>query len=146
MPKIFGTNLLGILAATVAFFMLGWLWFGILFQAQWLEGVGLTLEGATAIAEKSGAMMYVWGIVISLVQAIGLAFVLHHASASKLMTCAKISGIVGLLIAVPIAGYGTLYEGNPLIGLIVNGSYSVIGYAIMGAVISLFKGKDAIGE
>ena len=59
MPKIFGTSLLGILAATVVFYMIGFLIYGVLFSAQWMEYAGMTEAEAMARNEQLGAMMYI---------------------------------------------------------------------------------------
>ncbi|HHL42481.1 MAG TPA: DUF1761 domain-containing protein, partial [Hellea balneolensis] len=74
MPKIFGTSLIGILAASVVFFMLGWLWYGIIFQEMWMGLAGIT-------ETEPNPMTMVWGFVITVVQVLGIAFVLNHAGA-----------------------------------------------------------------
>ena len=56
MPKINGTSLLGILAATFVFYMLGFLWYGIVFQEAWMSANNITMEMAEAHNAKLGAM------------------------------------------------------------------------------------------
>ena len=146
MPKIFGTSLLGILAATAVFYLLGFLIYGILFQEMWLAASGMTEAEAKAIGEARGAMMYVWGILITLLQVLGIAYVLQQSSASVLATCAKIGAILAILIALPLMGYGWLYEGKSANGLMLDFGHILVGYALVGVVLSLFRGKDAIGE
>ncbi len=144
MPKIFGTSLVGILAATVVFYLLGFLWYGILFDDQWMVANGIAEEAAKAHAEAMGPMMYVWGIVITLAQVLGLAYILHHASASVLMTCAKIGAIIAILIALPLMAYSVLYEGRSINALGLDLAHILIGYILVCVVLSFFRGKDAI--
>ena len=146
MPKIFGTNALGILLATIAMFMLGFLWFAILFGAQWQELTGITEEMGQASMDEMGAMFYIWGLLIALGQVIGLAYVLNHAGASKLLTCVKISALVAAFFALPLLAYATLYQMAPPKLLGINFGYSLVGYGLIGAVLSFFRGKDAIGD
>ncbi len=147
MPKIFATSWLGILAATIAFYLLGFLWYGIIFQEMWMGLAAITEEAAAAKAEAMGLMTYVWGVIITLMQVLGLAYILNHAGASLLKTCAKICAVVAALIALPVIAYGTIYGVNypaKLLGL--DFAHLLIGYLIVGIILSFFRGKDALGD
>ena len=140
MPKIFGTSLLGILAATVAFFAVGWLWYGALFMEKWATLTGVPMDGEMQMGPMLG------GLLITLVQVVGLSFILQHAGASVLKTCVKICAIVAVLIALPIIYYGQNYEGRALDLFWIDASHMLVGYIVVGLVLSFFRGKDAIGE
>lgn len=146
MPKIFGTNLLGVLAATVVFYLLGFLWYGMIFSEMWLAFNGISEAEATAHAEQMGAMMYVGGIVITLMQVLGIAYILHHASASLLLTCVKIGAIIAVLIALPLMMYAHIYEGTSHRAIVLDFAHILVGYSIVGAILSFFRGKDALGD
>jgi len=146
MPKIFGTSWLGILAATVAFYLLGFLWYGIVFTDMWMDANGMTKEAADAHNAKLGPMMYIWGILITLAQVLGLAYILNHASASLLVTCAKIGAIIAILIALPLMAYSALYEGRSIHAVGLDVAHILVGYIIACAILSFFRGKDAIGD
>jgi len=143
MPKIFGTSWLGIIAATVAFYLIGFLWYGILFSDQWMAANGITEEAAKA---STAAMVYVWGILITLAQVLGLAYILNHASASLLITCAKIGGIIAILIALPLMAYSVLYEGRAINALWIDLAHILIGYVVACTVLSFFRGKETVGD
>jgi len=145
MPKLHGTSLLGILAAAVALYLLGFLVYGILFGEQWMAWNEMTLEDATAINEKLGPMMYVYGFLISLLQVVGLNWVLQQSGASVLSTCAKIGAFVGVLIILPVMCYAVLYEGRSVNALLLDFVHSLIGMVLAGTVLSFFRGKDAAG-
>lgn len=141
MPKIFGTSLIGILAATLVFYMLGFIWYGFAFAEQWMSLNGITAAEAQLRNEQLGAMLFVWGLLISLLQVLGLAAVINWAGASVLVTCAKIGLTIGLLIAVPILGYGVLYAGSPVNLMLIDAAHLVLGYVLIGIVLSFFR-KD----
>ncbi len=146
MPKIFGTNLLGILVATVAFYLLGYVWYSMLFTEMWLAFNGISEADAIAQAESMGAMMYIGGIVITLLQVLGLAYILNHASASVLLTCVKICALIAVLIALPMMMYAHIYEGASHRAVGLNFGHTLVGYILVGAILSFFRGKDAIGD
>ncbi|MEP3890987.1 MAG: DUF1761 domain-containing protein [Hellea sp.] len=140
MPKIFGTNLLGILAAGIVFWLLGWIWYGMVFSEMW--------HALTEIPKPTEEVMdpkiMIGGILASIAMALGLAYILQHSSASRLGTCAKISAIVSLLIGMPLMAMDNLYQGEPLKLLALDYSYVLVGFAVMGVILSFFRGKDAI--
>lgn len=146
MPKIFGTSLAGIFVTTLVLYFLGFLWYGFLFSDAWLAATGLSEAQATAIAEALGPMMFVWGILITLAQVLGLTFILNQAGASVLGTCVKICAIVALLIALPLMAYASVYEGRSIHGFYIDLGHVFVGYCLAGAVLSFFRCKDAIGD
>jgi len=146
MPKIFGTSLAGIVIATIAFYMVGFLWYGFLFNEAWMAATGMTEASATAHAEKLGPMMYIGGLLITFMQVVGLSYILNQSSASLLGTCVKICAIIAVLIALPLMAYANLYEGRATNGLYIDFSHILVAYCVVGAVLSFFRGKDAIGD
>jgi hypothetical protein len=48
MPKILGLNLLAVIAASIAFFFVGFLWYGVLFSDIWMAAEGISAEAADA--------------------------------------------------------------------------------------------------
>ncbi|MBL4772325.1 MAG: DUF1761 domain-containing protein [Alcanivoracaceae bacterium] len=141
MPKYFGVNVLGLLLATIVFYLLGALWYGGLFAEQWMSLSHLTEETANANMEKLGVMMWVLGVIITLMQVIGLAMVINWANASKLLTCVKISLFMALFFALPVIAYGTLYEGASIYLLGIDILHLLVGYSLVGAILSYFRSK-----
>ena len=54
MPRIFNTSWAAVLLATIAFYMVGFVWYGFLFQDLWLAASGMTEEQTMVIAENKG--------------------------------------------------------------------------------------------
>lgn len=140
MPKVHGTNLLGILAASIGFFFIGFLWYGVIFMEKWMTLQGLPMDG------EQQMMPYVWGFLITVVQVVGINYVLHQSGAKVLSTCAKIALILAILLAVPFVAYATIYAGAPIELLMIDASHMVVGYVVAGVILSFFRGKDAVGE
>ena len=75
MPKFFGSNIISLVLATIAFYMLGFLWYSFLFVDQWMHLTGITATDALVRGEQLGAMMYVWGLLITLAQVLGTTLI-----------------------------------------------------------------------
>ena len=144
--NLHGTRLLGILAAAVAFYFLGFLIYGILFSEQWMALNDMTEADALARNAELGPMMYIWGILITIAQVLGLNYILNQAGASTLGTCAKIGAKIAVLIALPLMAYAWLYEGRAAGALGLDFGHILVGYVLACIVLSFFRGKDAVGE
>ena len=140
MPNINGTSVLGILLASIGFYFIGFLWYGFIFMEKWMTLQGLPMDGEMQV------MPMIWGFVITVIQVIGINYVLHQSGAKVLSTCAKIAAILGFLLAVPFASYASIYAGAPLELFMIDASHLLVGYVVAGVILSAFRGKDAIGE
>jgi hypothetical protein len=142
MPKIFGSSLLAILLATVAFYMLGFIWYSFLFADQWMHLTGITEADALIRGEQLGAMMYVWGVLITLLQVLGIAAVLNWAGATRLITCVKIAVMLAVMIVLPVLGYGMLYQDVSIHLVGIDFLHLLIGYSLAAVIISFFRSND----
>ena len=138
MPKINGTSVLGILAATIGFYMVGFLFYGVIFMEKWMTLAGVPMDG------EVNPMTYVWGLLITLLQVLGLNYILQHAGAKTLATCAKISLIVAVLIPVVVVSYAMIYAGAPSELFLIDAAHMLLGYVLAGIILSFFRGKGAL--
>lgn len=144
MPRIFNTSWAAVLLATIAFYMVGFVWYGFLFQDLWLAASGMTEEQTMVIAENKGAMMFVWGLLLTLAQALGLLWVLNLAGAKRLAASLKIAFWLFVMIAAPLLAYTCLYGTYPLEGILMDYGHILLGWLAMGAIYAAFRGKDKI--
>ena len=144
MPRIFNTSWGAVLLATLAFYMVGFVWYGFLFQDLWLAASGMTEEQTMVIAENKGAMMFVWGLLLTLAQALGLLWVLNLAGAKRLAASLKIAFWLFVMIAAPLLAYTCLYGTYPLEGILMDYGHILLGWLAMGAIYAAFRGKDKI--
>lgn len=146
MPKIHNTSLWGILAATLAFYMVGFAWYGFIFAEPWMEMAGMTSAEAEARNAELGAMMFVGGLLITLAQVIGLNWLINWAGASRWRKSIEVCLVTVTFISFPVMLYGWLYEGTSFHGDLLDLGHLAVGYTVVGLILSLFRGKDAITE
>jgi hypothetical protein len=144
MPKIFNTSWLAVVLATIVFYLIGFAIYGFLFADVWLAASGMTEAEIEAMAQAQGAMMFVWGILITIAQALGLLWIINLAGASRLSTCLSIAFWLFAMIAAPLLAYACLYGGYSLPGILVDYGHILVGYLAMAAIYAVFRGKDAI--
>jgi len=146
MPKIFNTSWLAVLAATFIFYLIGFAWYGYLFKDIWLTASGMTETQTNAMAEAKGAMMFVWGILITLAQALGLLWVINLAGAKRLPDCLKIAFWLFITLAAPLLTYACLYGNYSLTGIMVDFGHILLAYLVMAAIYAAFRLKDAVSD
>ena len=144
MPKIFKTSWLAVILATITFYMVGFVWYAFLFQDIWLTASGFTLSETEAMAEAQGPMMFVWGLLITLAQALGLLWVINLAGAKRLSKCLEIAFWLFLMVGAPLLTYACLYDGYSLAGILVDYGHILIGWLAMATIYGLFRNTDKV--
>jgi len=142
MPKIFGTSVLAIFLGSLAFYMVGFLIYGVLFSEQWLALVEMTEAEALARNEELGAMMFVWGYGVTLVQVLGLAWVMNQAGEFGAVSAIKVAAVIATFVSLPVLGYNWLYEGRAAGAVAMDYVHVLIGYSLACIIIGLFRGRN----
>lgn len=133
MPKL---NPVGLAVASVAFFIVGFLWYGVIFSDAWMAAEGITEEAADA---DSPAWMAL-GFVITVMQVVGLALVLKWRGAADLAGAATTGALLWALFALPFTLYGYTYTpGHNTTLLMIDASHLLVGWVVAAAVLSRFK-------
>lgn len=133
-------NHLAVLVSAIAFFVLGWIWYDLLFGRLWMS-----LTGHVATTPASSMMLmfvgsFVLGWAISYVIAIALADTSNPNPARHGM---EFGVFMGLGIFGMMLGIMYIYEGRPLALWLINTGYVVVGMAIMGGIIGAMQKTPA---
>ncbi len=127
-------NFWALLAATVARFFLGWLWYSPLFGNAWRNLAGLTPEEVKATLPKA--------IPSDLITSFIMAFVLAHAVRYAGATTAAQGAAVGFLnwlgFVFVVTFVAMLYEKRPFKLFLINSGFQLLGLLLMGAIIAVW--------
>ena len=126
-------NWLGIIVATVVAFFVGFLWYGVLFQARWMELTGVTGE--------SDPMWMLLGLVQTFVTMVGLGWFIARDGSSGWMAGLKIGLVAGVCFALMTSAYGFIYQTSPMGLLPIDWSHLLVVYAVGGAIIGGLRMK-----
>jgi len=128
----FPINWWALLVATLVKFVLGFVWFGLLFGKKWQALTGVTEE-----AMKSGmAKAIVADLVTTFIMAWVLVHAVHYAGASTWALGAAVGFFnwLGFIGAPTFAA--NFYEKRPLTLWLLNNAYQLIGLVVMGAILA----------
>ncbi len=128
-------NWLGIIVATVVAFFMGFLWYGLIFEATWLELTGKTKS------EDMSMLPMAWGFGQTFVTMVGLGWFIARGGSSGWMAGLKIGLVAGVCFALMTSAYGFIYETAPMGLLPIDWSHLLVIYALGGAIIGGLKMK-----
>jgi Protein of unknown function (DUF1761) len=134
------TNYLAVIVSAVAYWLLGAVWYGFLFNKLWMA-----LEQMTA--EKAQSMNPVLPYIITFLLNLLIAFVLAQICIWRNANTAARGAAVGVFLWIGIVGpivYTTyMYEMRPIQLFAINEFYSLVGLCMMGAILGAWKRKAA---
>ena len=129
-------NWLAVLVAGAAYFMLGALWYSVLFGKAWIKLSGVNVNDPNA-KKGAGAIMFA-SFILMLVASIGLALLISKIGTYTWMTGAKTGLVAGVCFSVTGISISYLYEKRPMGLHLINGAYNTIGCIIAGIIISVW--------
>ena len=136
MPKLFGVSLIAVLAAAVVFYVVGFLWYGVLFSEAWMAAEGVT----AAEAEAGGPVWMAGGFLITVLQVLGLGLVLKWRGATDVGGAVMTALILWLLLALPFTLYAYLYlPAHNSTLLMIDASHLFVGWVGAAAVLALLR-------
>ncbi|MDZ7629177.1 MAG: DUF1761 domain-containing protein [Parvularculaceae bacterium] len=133
MPKL---SLPGVLAATVVFWLIGVVWFGVLFATASMAAEGVD----PAAAQSQSPLWMAGGVLITLAQVLGLALVIRWKGDYSAVEAAKTALLLWALFALPFTLYAFFYNpAHDLALLAIDSGHLLAAWTAAGAVLGAFK-------
>jgi Protein of unknown function (DUF1761) len=138
------TNWLAVIVSILVTMGLGFVWYGFLFTDQWMAGNGMTMEGEKVL--KNGVEMpmsatpMIFNTIGMAVNVLIINWLLGKTGAKNWMDGLMTGGAIGLVMLIGVIT-GNLFAGNPLSLSMVDGSYSLVVFAIIGAILGGWQKK-----
>lgn len=126
-------NYMAVLAAAVSAFLLGALWYSVLFKQAWLAASGVDPEQAEA---GNPAVIFGLAFVLSLLAAFVFAMFLGPQPSLALGLGAGFSA--GLFWVAGSFGINYLFEGKSLKLWLINGGYHTAQFTVYGLILALW--------
>ena len=130
-------NWLAIAVAALAYFMLGALWYSLLFKTLWIKSSGVDMNNPDAKKGAGGIMFFT--LVLEFIACLGLAILVNR----MVLTGGVLSGIkLGLLTGVCFAAVAVwisyMYQMKPIALSWVDAGYHVVGNIIAAIIICIW--------
>lgn len=128
-------NHLAVWVAALAYFLFGGLWYGLLFGSTWLSLLGKTKDQLQA-TPTTYVVSFVLGLILAYATAIALT---RRPEDQTLQQGISFAIFMGIAIYATQTLNHVIYEGRPIMLWFINTAYTVIGFAIVGAIVGGWK-------
>jgi|SRR3989344_189541 len=136
--EMVSVNLFAVVVSAVISMGLGMLWYGPLFGQQWMKLSGIKEPSAEERKKMMGKMApsMAAGFAASLVAAYVLAAIIKFSSSVGPIEGAITGFFVWLGFIATVSLNMVLWEGKPMKLYFLNNAYSLVNFALIGAVIA----------
>jgi hypothetical protein len=134
------TNYAAVLVAAIAYWLLGALWFGVLFGARWMVLENISMEQAKSM---NPVLPYVISFILNILIAYSLAQICVWRNANTIGRGASVGVLLWIGFVGPITFTTYLYEMRPKELFAINEFYPLAGMVLMGAIIGAWTKKTA---
>lgn len=134
------TNYPAVLVSAIAYWLLGAVWYALLFGKPWMALESIPVEKLQA---ANPVLPYIISFLLNLL----IAYVLSQLCLWRNATTAARGAALGILLWIGFVGpitYTTyMYELRPWQLFAINGFYPLVGLALMGAILGAWTKKSS---
>jgi len=131
---MFGLKPLPVLLAALAFFFVGFLWYGVIFTDAWMAGHGLTEDDA------GSPMWMILGFVLTFMQVIGLGLILKWRNPDGIGGAVQTAAVLWALLALPFTLYAYTYlPAHNMTLLMIDASHLFVGWILAAVILTAMK-------
>lgn len=134
------TNYVAVIVCAIVYWLLGAVWFAVLFGKQWMKLEGITEAQAKNIPHP------VTPYIVSFLTGLLIAFVLAQLCAWRNANTAARGASLGVFlwigIVAPVTYTTHMYEMRPTNLFFINEGYVLVGLLVMGAILGAWTKKS----
>jgi len=134
------TNYAAVFIAAIAYWLLGAVWYGVLFSKPWMALENISIEQAKSM---NPVLPYVITFVLNLLIAYALAQICIWRNANTAGRGASVGVLLWIGFVGPITYTTYMYEMRPKELFAINEFFPLAGLVLMGAIIGAWTKKSA---
>jgi hypothetical protein len=129
-------NYLHVLVVAIAGFLIGWIWYGVLFGRAWMAEMKITRESIEAQKAQGGmATFMLGGFALTLIGTFGLAALVAAHGAPNWKHGAAYGLFIGVFVAATRIANGGVWEKKSLKLQLINTTHEAVLFAVQGAIL-----------
>jgi hypothetical protein len=132
------TNYAAVFVSALAYWILGAVWYGALFNKPWMALENISMEQAKTM---NPVLPYVVTFVLNLLIAFVLAQICIWRSANTAARGAALGILLWIGFVGPVTFTTNMYEMRPMQLFAINEFYSLVGLCLMGAILGAWTKK-----
>lgn len=132
-------NLAAVVAAALAYFVIGWLWFSpLMFLKPWMEEQGLSMEKMQKDPQRNKKMIkpMVMGLIFALITSYVMAHFVDAMNATNISDGAQLGAWLWLGFVLPVCMGAYMWGGKSLKFSAITASHELAGMAVMAMILA----------
>jgi len=134
------TNYLAVIVAAIAYWLLGAIWYGVVFGEAWMALEHITAEQARSM---NPVLPYVITLALNVLIAYALEQICIWRNANTLGRGASVGVLLWIGFVGPVTFTTYMYEMRPKELYAINQFFPLAGFVLMGAILGGWKKKSA---
>ena len=134
------TNYAAVFVAALAYWLLGAVWYGVVFGGRWMVLENMSMEQAKSM---NPVLPYVVSFILNILIAYSLAQICIWRNADTIGRGASVGVLLWIGFIGPITYTTYMYEMRPKELFAINQFYPLAGMVLMGAIIGAWTKKSA---
>ena len=134
------TNYAAVFVAAIAYWLLGAVWYGVVFGARWMVLENISMEQAKSM---NAVLPYVISFILNILIAYSLAQICIWRNADTIGRGASVGVLLWIGFVGPITYTTYMYEMRPKELFAINQFYPLAGMVLMGAIIGAWTKRSA---
>ena len=134
------TNYAAVFVSAVVYWLMGAVWYGVLFSKQWMALENISVEKASSM---NPVLPYIITFVLNVLIAYSLAQICIWRNADTVGRGASVGVLLWIGFVGPITYTTHMYEMRPKELYAINEFFPLFGMVVMGAIIGAWTKKSA---
>ena len=133
------TNFFAVLVASLVYFILGALWYSVLFGNSWSRGLeehGVDIDEPTG---KEVALKLLATFVGNVLASFAMAYLVYWTGSYRFTTGLALGSASGICFCAVSIGIAYAWEDKPLKLFLIDSSYHILGLSFAGVILSVWK-------
>ena len=145
MPRIFGLNIIAVLASTIALYFVGFLFYGVFFIDLWV-GLHDFTDAQMHAANENMAIGMTYGFFLSLITASFIGVALKRFGGDGMMPAIKGAVLLWAGFAATTLAYDVVYAMQPVMLFVLDAAHLLVGFVIVAIVQTVLDGVAVRSE
>lgn len=132
-------NYLAVLTSGVVIFILGGLWYSVIFKKPWIALMGISEEKMKEGAGGAMPFLYLMAFLTALLTSYVLAIVINHFAPFSLMRGAMVGTMMWLGFAATTSFATAIFSMTPKPLWLINTAYNLVSFVAAGMILSVWR-------
>jgi hypothetical protein len=128
-------NYVHILVATLVYFVLGALWYSVLFQKPWVRLNNIVMNEES---RKGMPKVFAFTFLLNLIATVATACVLYFVQPVSIIAAIKVGALLGFGFVGSVTALNNMYLKRPFMLTIIDAGYNIVSIILVSIILTMW--------